>query len=267
MRIIALVSLAYEDAAGRTCHLPEGSTAEVSNEIAHALFEDGRADLADPLPEVPPEPSALPTPIAMAELAEGEPTNGGIMPKTLGIYERASLWGEPPSEEETRQAALAEGLVVGKFRCAGFPFHTPGANRRVWVPAAVYARLIFKADEAFDQRWADSDGTAGLCFLQFRAYPTELFDPMEPGPVAPVPAPNHPLGAPAQKQRRRQSEIEKAAEAVYAERADDPPNLIEAEKLIRERLPGATRDQIRPILRQPQFEELRRPAGKPILPG
>lgn len=54
--------------------------------------------------------------------------------------------------------------------------------------------------------------------------------------------------------------ITEVARTVYR---DNPfANIVEAEKLIREELPGATRSLIRPVLKSPEFKELRRRPGK-----
>jgi hypothetical protein len=66
--------------------------------------------------------------------------------------------------------------------------------------------------------------------------------------------------------RRRPTEHQIAAEAekLYAEPeyANDPPNLVKAERLLRERLPGATRPNIRAALKRPDIAELRRIRGR-----
>ena len=54
--------------------------------------------------------------------------------------------------------------------------------------------------------------------------------------------------------------ILREAQRLYRERASDPPNLVEAEQFIREKLPGARRKQIIPILKKPEFR--RRSSGK-----
>jgi hypothetical protein len=57
------------------------------------------------------------------------------------------------------------------------------------------------------------------------------------------------------------SKIRKVTQTIYAEHSENPPNVNIAEKLIRKRLPGATRKQIRPILGEPEFAKLRPPRG------
>ena len=66
----------------------------------------------------------------------------------------------------------------------------------------------------------------------------------------------------SRKQRVSERAILEAARKVYKEHADKPPNLREAEKFIREELPGATRKQMEPILQKPEFADLRLPRGR-----
>jgi hypothetical protein len=55
--------------------------------------------------------------------------------------------------------------------------------------------------------------------------------------------------------------IEKEARKLYEERCDNPPNMAEAEVILRERVRGATRNLIRSVLRRPEFAKLRRSRG------
>jgi hypothetical protein len=57
-------------------------------------------------------------------------------------------------------------------------------------------------------------------------------------------------------------QIRKKARVIYTEFADDPPNINRAEKLLRERLPGAKRSRIRPVLREIEFVNSRRRSGE-----
>jgi hypothetical protein len=63
------------------------------------------------------------------------------------------------------------------------------------------------------------------------------------------------------RRRTSKSEIHEVAREVYTARAANPPNMIEAPNLIRERLPAASRQRIREVLREPEFANLRRPSG------
>lgn len=58
-----------------------------------------------------------------------------------------------------------------------------------------------------------------------------------------------------------EDQIREAARVLYNEPADDPPNIVRAESLIRKRLPGASRERIRPVLAAPEFSNLRRGSG------
>ena len=48
---------------------------------------------------------------------------------------------------------------------------------------------------------------------------------------------------------------------IYAERRADPPNVNDAWKLVREKLPGTPRHKIREVLERPEFKSLRNPVG------
>lgn len=56
-------------------------------------------------------------------------------------------------------------------------------------------------------------------------------------------------------------QIRTAARDIYRERKGDPPNKPTAEQLIRQRLGGGKRDDIRRILDEEEFANLRREAG------
>ena len=56
-------------------------------------------------------------------------------------------------------------------------------------------------------------------------------------------------------------EICSAARVIYRERENDPPNIPEAEPLIRQKLPGAKRNNIRLILSEDEFADVRRKPG------
>jgi hypothetical protein len=56
-------------------------------------------------------------------------------------------------------------------------------------------------------------------------------------------------------------DIRSAAKDIYAKGKNDPPNLRDAEPLIRGRLPGAKRDDIRRILGEAEFADVRRKPG------
>jgi hypothetical protein len=57
-------------------------------------------------------------------------------------------------------------------------------------------------------------------------------------------------------------EIWSAAKELYREREHDPPNMDDAERLIRQKLRGGKRDDIRQILRKKEFADVRRNPGK-----
>jgi hypothetical protein len=57
-------------------------------------------------------------------------------------------------------------------------------------------------------------------------------------------------------------EIRSAARELYRERKNDPPNKTIAEQLIRRKLGGGKRDNIRPILEEQEFSRVRREPGK-----
>jgi hypothetical protein len=61
---------------------------------------------------------------------------------------------------------------------------------------------------------------------------------------------------------RTEIQIREKARVVYTEFARDPPNMKRAEELVRERLPGATRSRIRPVLRELEFVNSRRRSGE-----
>jgi hypothetical protein len=63
------------------------------------------------------------------------------------------------------------------------------------------------------------------------------------------------------RQKVDDDQILSAARNIYRERENDPPNMDEAEKLIRQRLGGGKRDEIRKILKQEEFVRLRRSPG------
>jgi hypothetical protein len=68
--------------------------------------------------------------------------------------------------------------------------------------------------------------------------------------------------AKSRKQRVSNEAIRREARRIYKKFSDNPPNIRVAEKLIRERLPGATRMQIEPILKEDEFVRLRRRPGR-----
>lgn len=55
--------------------------------------------------------------------------------------------------------------------------------------------------------------------------------------------------------------IREQARVIYAERTDDPPNMVKAERLIREKIADARRSKIRQILHEDEFAMKRRPSG------
>lgn len=57
-------------------------------------------------------------------------------------------------------------------------------------------------------------------------------------------------------------EIEACARKIYRDRAGDPPNMDEAERLIKQGLPRAKRDTVRAVLRKPEFASQRRRSGQ-----
>jgi hypothetical protein len=57
-------------------------------------------------------------------------------------------------------------------------------------------------------------------------------------------------------------EILAVARDLYRQAGNDPPNQTMAEQLVAALLPGTKRDFIRPILRRPEFESLRRKPGR-----
>ena len=58
------------------------------------------------------------------------------------------------------------------------------------------------------------------------------------------------------------TQIREEARVLYKEFTGDPPNIDLAEKLLRKRLPGATRTRIRPVLSEPEFVNSRRRSGE-----
>jgi hypothetical protein len=56
-------------------------------------------------------------------------------------------------------------------------------------------------------------------------------------------------------------QILSAARDIYRKRENDPPNMDESERLIRQRLGGGKREDIRKILKQEEFAHLRRASG------
>jgi hypothetical protein len=69
-------------------------------------------------------------------------------------------------------------------------------------------------------------------------------------------------GAAPETRNWTETQIREEARVLYTESADDPPNMIRAEKLLRERLPGAKRTRIRPVLRESEFVNSRRRTGE-----
>jgi hypothetical protein len=63
------------------------------------------------------------------------------------------------------------------------------------------------------------------------------------------------------RQKVYDHQILSEARAIYREKENDPPNMDEAERLIRLSLGGGKRDDIRKILRQEEFAHLRRKSG------
>jgi hypothetical protein len=78
-------------------------------------------------------------------------------------------------------------------------------------------------------------------------------------------APNN--SRPSRRRFHSERELLTAIRALYAEpeRKSDPPNIVEAEQLIRDKT-GATRGKIRPLLGRREFVALRKPPGKPLAP-
>jgi len=62
--------------------------------------------------------------------------------------------------------------------------------------------------------------------------------------------------------RPKKEEIRKIARELYAARNNDPPNLCQAERLIRDSLPRAGRKPVRDILAEPEFAKQRRRSGQ-----
>ena len=56
-------------------------------------------------------------------------------------------------------------------------------------------------------------------------------------------------------------QIRNTARDIYLENKSNPPNMPDAERLIRQKLPGAKRDDIRRVLSEAEFADVRRKAG------
>jgi hypothetical protein len=90
-----------------------------------------------------------------------------------------------------------------------------------------------------------------------RGIETPLTPPAEGSDARPKSAP----GAAPETRNWTETQIREEARVLYKELADDPPNINRAEQLLRERLPGAKRTRIRPVLRNHEFANLRRLSG------
>jgi hypothetical protein len=66
---------------------------------------------------------------------------------------------------------------------------------------------------------------------------------------------------PPKRRSYTDNEIREAAREVYGASGKNPPNIDKAEQLLREKLPGAQRKKIRPILSEDEFTTLRRKPG------
>ena len=152
----------------------------------------------------------------------------------------------------------------------GFPLHSQD-DRRVCISPSLINELRHSLRDDpvsnFEARHGDHHARGARSYAQVRFYldaslpnrsaaPTAGAEPGASGAAA------RPSPAAPDRRSRTMDAIEEAARMLYAERKADPPNMVEAERLIRERLPGATRDRIREVLNKPEFKALRRPAGK-----
>jgi hypothetical protein len=137
-------------------------------------------------------------------------------------------------------------------------------------------------------KWADADGAAdvpdaetlstskfvltglGLApshmgfqpLLVYRKSLEKLWPTLSVEPMAEIKSRslNHLIKAQHQS-RPSQAQIRQLLRQLYQEAAENPPNILDAENLVRGKLPGAVRSLIRPILHEPEFANLRRGAG------
>jgi hypothetical protein len=175
---------------------------------------------------------------------------------------------------------LLERWVDNEIRVSGFPLHSQ-EDRRVWISSALINELRYSlgTDPVRNYEAKRDDHARGArSYAQVRFYLASMVGTAAAAPsagtavaggpeptscdideaAAAEPDPQQERGRP-----RSQDAIAAAAEALYTEREADPPNVLEAERLIRKKLLGATRALIRNVLNRPEFKRLRRSAGKP----
>src|SRR5207248_11422424 len=134
-----------------------------------------------------------------------------------------------------------------EFVCFATPIHGRwGNDRRIIYPEQAHRRLTFWADRASEG--SEFDDWDHESFINVRFYKRELSG--EPSSTETTAADNV---ADVPRRNWTVEQIREVARAVYDESPDDPPNLKEAEPLIRERLPGAVRTRIRPVLAEFEF--------------
>jgi hypothetical protein len=122
-----------------------------------------------------------------------------------------------------------------------------------WTHAMV---LVFSDYRVINQTESDTLATTGPRLLLLLRSKVLEFWPLAP-PQAAITSLT--AASPLKPARAGLDQIREAARKIYA--AGEMPNIIAAEKLVREQLPNARRPDIRLILNEAEFVGLRKPAG------
>jgi hypothetical protein len=177
--------------------------------------------------------------------------DGEVLVKRGGVHPDFTLGISPSEFQSALKICLKdEGSVKIDRDNKRFVIDPDSKKRRLNI--TIVSASDFRPDD--DDDWAEDD-TAGEDPLDYdplwlrRKDVTELWGPRS-----------------AKSRNKRVppaslKAIEKEARKLHEERSDNPPNMAEAEVILRERVRGATRNLIRSVLRRPEFVKLRRPRG------
>jgi hypothetical protein len=206
---------------------------------------------------------------AVEHINAQENTNDGLCQLRLALGE-----GEIPvrwaAEEPTPTRYIASGpaLFVGSSQPSLFSSDEVPSDPHYWDSVLIFldgeGRVI---DQSFDYLYIERDGISQSLPPPRPIRPRQLyllkskileFWPLQLHTVA-----TEKNAAPISKPRPASKEaIEKVLTGIYAEAAENPPNILTAEQRARKILGKASRKLIREVLSKPQFANLRRSPGK-----
>jgi hypothetical protein len=195
---------------------------------------------------------------------EGFPANEGIpkSEKVHAIWWLRSLDTLDPALQQIR-AALVDGEIPVKwasdtfFSDFYFADDDPPPEGTFWIIAAIYpsenyAVLDQKTPKVLGGECAPDPAGNKRQLLLLRSKVYELWPSTE---MANIKDSSRSYG----KTSPSLEEIEQVVREIYD--SNSRPNILEAERLVREKLPTATRKLVRHVLKEPQFSAKRRPAG------